>query len=154
MFIVRDMKVEEAPQVSDLVMKSFSRFIASDYSDEGRAEIADFARAEKIAERASFGHFTLIAEEGGEIAGMIQVRLPAHVLMLFVDERFHRRGTARALMESAVDRIRACQPEVKSVTLNSSPFAVEAYLRMGFTATGPEKCAGGVVFTPMRLRLE
>lgn len=153
MLVIREMRLDEAVPVSALVLKSFSTFIAPGLSTEGQTEILNFARPEKLAERHADGHLTLVAEIDRQLAGMIQVRCPSHVLMLYVDEQFHRRGIAQHLMQSAVERIRLEFPEVELVTVNSSTYAVTAYRRMGFEAISEELCHGGVVFTPMVLRL-
>lgn len=153
MLVIRDMRIEDVLQVSALVLRSFSAFIAPGLAEEGQAEILNFARPENLAARHATGHFTLVAEIDEELAGMIQVRCPSHVLMLYVDEKFHRRGIAQYLMQSAVEQIRLEYPEVELITVNSSTYAVTAYRRMGFEAISEELCKGGVVFTPMVLRL-
>ncbi|MBI4750718.1 MAG: GNAT family N-acetyltransferase [Acidobacteria bacterium] len=153
MMLIRDMRSDEIELVSDLALRSFSTFIAPGLTQEGQTEILHFANAENLAERHAAGHFTLVAEIDTVLAGMIQVRCPSHVLMLYVDEQFHRRGIAQHLMQSAVERIRLEFPEVELVTVNSSTYAVTAYRRMGFEAISEELCTGGVVYTPMVLRL-
>ncbi len=153
MMLIRDMRLDEVNLVSDLVLRSFSAFIAPGLNEEGQTKIFNFAHPENLATRHAAGHFTLVAEIDDQLAGMIQVRCPSHVLMLYVDEPFHRRGIAQHLMQSAVERIRLESPEVELVTVNSSTYAVTAYHRMGFEAISEELCQGGVVFTPMVLRL-
>lgn len=153
MMVIRDMHIDEVKLVSDLVLRSFSAFIAPGLNEEGQTEILNFASVENLATRHAAGHFTLVAEIDDQLAGMIQVRCPGHVLMLYVDEKFHRRGIAQHLMQSAVERIRLEFPEVELVTVNSSTYAVTAYRRMGFEAISEELCKGGVVFTPMVLKL-
>lgn len=153
MMVIRDMRIEDVLHVSALVLRSFSAFIAPGLTEEGRAEICNFAQPENLATRHAAGHLTLVAEIDDQLAGMIQIRCPSHVLMLYVDEPFHRRGIAQHLMQTAVERIRLEFPEVELVTVNSSTYAVTAYHRMGFEAISEELCQGGVVFTPMVLRL-
>lgn len=150
---IRDMRLREAEQVAGLVMRSFSEFIAPDYNDEGRASFTAFTRPQKLAERHVYEHFTLVAEHGGEIVGMVQVWRPSHLLMLFVDKSFHRCGVARRLLASAIGRIRREEPHVNLLTVNSSPFALEIYTRLGFTVAGPEDRSDGVVCVPMAMRI-
>ncbi|WP_347567129.1 GNAT family N-acetyltransferase [Alistipes finegoldii] len=40
-------------------------------------------------------------------------------------------------------------PAVSRITVNSSPYAVEIYRRLGFTATDAERVTDGIRFTPM-----
>jgi len=46
------------------------------------------------------------------------------------------------------------EPELSEVNVHSSPNAVDAYERLGFQATGPQKLEHGISFIPMRLRTE
>jgi ribosomal protein S18 acetylase RimI-like enzyme len=146
------MKPNEVDAVSDLVLRSFSSFVAPSYSDEGRMTFSKFAQPQKIAERDCCGHFTIVAEIEGKVVGMVQVRRPSHVLMLFVDGHAHGRGVARKLVESAVERIESEQ-RIKEVTVNSTPNAIEAYRRIGFVEAGTEQTTEGITFTPMVMRL-
>ncbi len=150
---IRDMRHGEADEVSGLVMHSFAEFIAPDYNEEGRANFTAFAQPQKLAERHLSDHFTLVAERGAEIVGMIQVQQPSHLLMLFVDKRFHRSGVARRLLAASINKIRSEQPEVGLLTVYSSPFAVDIYARLGFTVAGAEDRTGGVFAVPMVKRL-
>ena len=38
----------------------------------------------------------------------------------------------------------------EAVTVNSSPFAVKVYEKLGFTATGSRQVSDGIVYIPMR----
>src|SRR5205823_14401161 len=89
------------------------------------------------------GHATYIGERGGKLVGMLHLRAPSHVAMLFVHPSFQRTGVARALLASAGDA--NCK-----FTVNSSPNAVAAYERLGFRVTGSEQCVHGIRFIPMQ----
>ena len=60
----------------------------------------------------------------------------------------HRQGIARALFSALRDHCRTA-PDTPRITVNSSPYAVEAYRRLGFRATGGERTVDGIRFTPM-----
>jgi GNAT superfamily N-acetyltransferase len=77
------------------------------------------------------------------LVGMLHLREPRHVAMLFVRSSFQRSGIARALLASAGDA--NCE-----FTVNSSPNAVGAYERLGFRVTGPEQCVRGIRSTPLQ----
>jgi len=89
------------------------------------------------------GHATYVAERGGELVGMLHLRAPCHVAMLFVQSSLQRSGIARALLASAGQA--NCE-----FTVNSSPNAVAAYERLGFRVTGSEQCVHGIRFIPMQ----
>ena len=59
-----------------------------------------------------------------------------------------RQGIARALFSTLRDHCRTA-PDTPRITVNSSPYAVGAYRRLGFRATGDERTVDGIRFTPM-----
>ena len=59
----------------------------------------------------------------------------------------------RSLVNVAVDAVSAAVPPIRAVTVNSSPYAVGFYKKLGFVPLGPEKQADGIRFTPMRLSI-
>jgi len=56
-------------------------------------------------------------------------------------------------MREAIRPGRPPKPDGEGLTVNSSPNAVPAYIRMGFSPTGPEEVRNGIRFTPMIKRL-
>ncbi|WP_302269792.1 GNAT family N-acetyltransferase [Alistipes finegoldii] len=82
------------------------------------------------------------------LAGVAAVRNRSHISLLFVDASCHRQGIARALFNAVRDFCRT-DPAVSRITVNSSPYAVEIYRRLGFTATDAERVTDGIRFTPM-----
>lgn len=133
----------------ELVWRVFLEFEAPDYSEEGIQEFKRFIDLEEAAQRMDAGEMLLWGCFGEErLVGVIAGRLPGHVSLLFVDKKYHRQGIARALYHIMVDYYRAggcCE-----ITVNSSPYAVEAYRRLGFVETGPEQTVNGLRFTPMK----
>lgn len=151
--VCRPMNAEEAGEVCRLVERVFIEFVAPGYAPEGVAEFLAVVDAEKMARRVSAGNLVLVAQAGDRLAGMVEVRFPCHVSLLFVDKAFHRQGIARRLFETALSSHIEVRPDLKAVIVNSSPYAVSIYGRLGFEATGPEEFRNGMVFTPMRLDL-
>ena len=99
------------------------------------------------------GGFRKLALSGNELIGVIGVRDNTHVHWLWVRRDWHRRGIARLLMRIAVDTILLRTPRADRLTLNASPYAVEAYKRLGFRAAGHEHINKGIVSTPMVMDL-
>lgn len=129
--------------MSSLAREVFDQFVAPHYQTEGVAEFHRYASVEALSQRHKAGHITLVAEHSGKLAGMLHLRAPCHVAMLFVQSSLQRSGIARALLASADDA--NCE-----FTVNSSPNAVAAYERLGFRATGSEQCVHGIRFVPMQ----
>ena len=151
----RMMKPADAEQVSDLVRSAFDEFIGPDYSEQGVAEFHRYADPEAFRARMQGGsHFVMVAEVGGRLAGITEIRDCNHVALLFVGKQFHRRGIARALFDRALQQARVTRPDVERVTMNSSRYGVAAYEKLGFRQTGPERSVNGIVFVPMAMRLD
>jgi GNAT superfamily N-acetyltransferase len=147
--LYRLMQPGEETAVYDMVAAVFSQFVAPDYSPEGVQEFLKYAGG--LAERSKSNHFVPLAVAQGQIAGMIEVRNYDHISMLFVGRDYQGQGISRALLDRALERCRREKPELSAVTVNSSPYAISIYVRLGFRATGPEQVIHGIRFTPMSL---
>jgi len=112
--------------------------------------------ADTVTEENVLGYVTesdgryQVAMLNGELAGVVSIRDNSHLFHLYVAERFHRRGIARALWQAACDdALKRGNPG--RFTVKSSPYAVGVYERFGFKATGPRAEQGGLVYVPMLL---
>jgi len=91
-----------------------------------------------------------VAVVDGELAGVVSIRDNSHLFHLYVAERFHWRGIARALWQAARDdALERGNPG--RFTVKASPYAVGVYERFGFKATGLHAEQGGLVYVPMLL---
>ncbi|HZJ37838.1 MAG TPA: GNAT family N-acetyltransferase [Chthoniobacterales bacterium] len=125
----------------------FDQFVASHYHAEGVAEFHRYASVEALSQRHKSGYITLVAEHSGELIGMLHLREPRHVSMLFVQSSRQRSGIARGLLAAAGALAGDMDCEF---TVSSSPNAVSAYERLGFRITGSEQCIHGIRFVPMQ----
>jgi predicted N-acetyltransferase YhbS len=145
--IYRQLHPSETAAVSNLAREVFDQFVASHYRTEGVAEFHRYASAEALSQRHQSGYITLVAEHSGKLAGMLHLREPRHVAMLFVRSSRQRGGIARGLLAAAGTFAGDSDCEF---TVSSSPNAVSAYERLGFSVTGPEQCINGIRFIPMQ----
>lgn len=135
-----------------LVWRVFQQFESPDYVPEGIETFRRFINCGDMAERQRTGEYTFwCARTDGTLAGVLGLREPAHVSLLFVDAPYHRRGTATRLMEKAVRN--AVSRGAEEMTVNSSPYAVGFYRRFGFIDDSGEQTRDGIRFTPMTLTL-
>lgn len=149
---IRRVDAGEIREALALAWRVFSRFEAPEYAAEGVEEFRRFLQEENIRERMRSGGMILWGwYEGNTIAGMIAVTETGHVNLLFVDAVFQRRGIGRALHNTALNHFR--KTGVSKVTVNSSPYAVEIYRRLGFAPVSAERTVSGIRFTPMELFL-
>lgn len=143
----RPIHPSEVAAVSSLARTVFDQFVAPHYQTEGVAEFHRYASPAAFSQRHESGHITLVAEDSGKLVGMLHLREPCHISMLFVHSSFQRRGIGRGLLAAAgtLAGDRACV-----FTVSSSPNAVSAYERLGFRVAGPEQCVHGIRFLPMQ----
>lgn len=135
-----------------LVWQVFEEFEAPDYSAEGVEEFRQFIAVDAIRQRIAEKQLLLWGcYDGDQIAGVIAARPPCHLSLLFVDKKYHRQGIARALHETVIEYYMA-DSSYREMTVNSSPYALAAYGRLGFTATDTEQTVNGIRFIPMKHR--
>ena len=142
---IRPARESDYPAMATLLHTLATTFIVPGMPPEAAATfLRENDQAALRAYRAA-GHVASVAEIDGAVAGFIAIRPPSHLFHLFVAERWHRRGVARALWERA--RAQAAPGAV--FTVNSSPYAVAAYTALGFGCDGVQQCRNGVTFQPM-----
>ena len=73
------------------------------------------------------------------------MRAPQHIGDFFVKAEYQGRGHGRRLFE----RMKQDYP-IKEFTVNSSPYAVPIYRKLGFCDTDTEQTVDGLIFTPMK----
>ncbi len=133
-----------------LVWEVFLEFEAPGYADEGVQEFLRFIDRDTVAAKLETGGLRLWGcFEGERVVGVVASRAPCHIALLFVRKDRHRQGIARALFDAMRT---ACEVEgpVPEITVNSSPYAVEAYRHLGFVARSDEQVMNGIRFVPMR----
>lgn len=150
----RPMKPGEEPLVVDLVLRVFTEFVAPQYSREGIAEFEKFVCINALAERSQAGNPVLLATSGQTIHGVIEMRENSHIALLFVEKSRQRNGIARELVRKAIEICRERNPDIRRITVNSSPNACEAYKKFGFRSIGEETVQNGIRYIPMELSFD
>ncbi|MCL1982466.1 MAG: GNAT family N-acetyltransferase [Clostridiales bacterium] len=148
---IKEVGKDDLGQAIGLVNRVFSEFVAVDYSEQGRKTFSDYLKGklEDISADIISRHKKMWAcRECGEIVGVIATRDVSHVSLMFVDKRHHRKGIARQLMSHVLEEI-GQNGAITEMTVNSSPYAVKAYERLGFEKTGEQQEKDGIIFTPM-----
>lgn len=88
-----------------------------------------------------------------KLVGIFIMREASHICLAFTHRDYHRRGIATAIFNQLLKDVRIENPEVKKITLNSSPYGRPFFHRVGFVDTDTEKTIDGIRFTPMEYKL-
>jgi GNAT superfamily N-acetyltransferase len=136
----------------ELVWNVFQEFVAPDYSEEGTATFKKFIEYDSIIQKLDIGEMQIWGcFNNHDLVGVIATLKINHISMLFTKKEYHRQGIAKKLFQKVVH---SCMLWDKKsiITVNSSPYAVEAYRHLGFKDTNIEQTLNGIRFTPMEYR--
>ena len=146
---VRHPEVTDAAAISVLVQTSFNEFVAPDWEPGACQAFIEESSPERFVSTIPSAAFAAVAETAGHIVGFILMPQPAQLAFLFVHASWLRQGIARQLWKAARAHIEAQFPTVKTVELNSSPYAVGAYTALGFYPISEPFRRGGCLATRM-----
>lgn len=148
-FVIEPIRPDEAEAVSRMIEDVFDRFVGPGYSDEGKTTFKQFIVPGEMTQRLTNGNFMLTAKDGERVMGVIEMKALNHISLFFVDPEYQRQGVARRLWETVLRRCLQLRAGGAGFTVNSSPYAVPIYQKLGFAITGPEQVINGIRFTPM-----
>lgn len=136
-----------------LAWRTFLRFEADVYSPEGVKNFENFITDSTLYRMFIVGSYQMfVALDGKKIVGMLTLREESHISLLFVDEKYHRRGIGRALLQY-LSHYLLTEVRASRVTVNSSPYGVGFYHRLGFRDLRPQEKKDGIIYTPMEFIL-
>jgi GNAT superfamily N-acetyltransferase len=129
---LREARPDDVSSISDLVQAGFVLHVAPDWERPAREGFMRDTTAEKLAEPIATATFAAVYQDEGRILGVISLPRPNLVQLFFVAPTHLRRGIGRTLWEAARAHIEEKHPEVKTIELNSSLYAVSTYKALGF----------------------
>lgn len=136
---VDDLQISKAIK---LIWETFLKFEAPEYSIEGVQSFKTFIENKEIIQTLEFWG----AYDNDELKGVIAtIENRKHICCFFVKAEYHRQGIGKKLWEYLLDN---SQNEI--ITVNSSPYAVPVYHKLGFIDTDIEQLTDGIRYTPMR----
>jgi GNAT superfamily N-acetyltransferase len=125
------LKVADAAQASELILRCFWRFNAAQYGDN-TGRFTESVTPEKLKEFIRSDVVVGARNEVGELCGLICITGGKHVELLFVREECQRQGVATTLWKLALVLV-APDPRIPvEITVNSSDHAIEFYEAIGF----------------------
>ena len=151
-YTIRPLFVNEWEEAMRLAWDTFLLFEAPDYSMEGINAFKTFINDPILKQMFTEGRYrTLAAFQNGLMIGFLGVRNETHISLLFVDRDYHKRGIAAALLKRMF-AMTYKEYGKREMTVNSSPYAVDFYHRIGFTDTDFVQTTDGITYTPMIIR--
>ncbi|MDO4509272.1 MAG: GNAT family N-acetyltransferase [Lachnospiraceae bacterium] len=150
--LIRSIKENEWEEAMNLAWDTFILYEAPEYSKEGITSFKNFVRDPILKTLFIEGKYNVLAAINNNIiVGVIGVRNETHISLLFVDSEYHRKGIARRLVKEMFERTYVKYGK-REMTVNSSPYAVGFYHKMGFVDTDVELTTDGIRYTPMIVR--
>ena len=153
MYPIRKITGGEVDEALALAMEVFMEFEAPDYGPEGVASFKrDIIENELFISQCRQGICPIYAAfDGGKIIGIMGMRSnKTHINLVFTKKEYHRQGVATALFEYLKQHLLRDNPDLKEITLNSSPYGKGFYLHIGFVPQSEEQEKHGIRFTPMK----
>ncbi|MBR6322610.1 MAG: GNAT family N-acetyltransferase [Lachnospiraceae bacterium] len=140
--LIRKMRDDEIPAALDFAWKVFSEYESPVYSAEGTEEFRRSIHDENYLRGIEYYG----AYDGEKMVGEIGIRPErGHICFFFVDGGYHRRGIGTDLFKYLLEVL----PN-RAVTLNSAPYGLLFYRKLGFRETDKEQIVNGIRFTPMK----
>lgn len=148
-YTIRWAKADEWEPAMKMIWRTFLRFEASDYTQEGIENFLNFITDDKLFHSFLRGEYQMmVALDQGQVVGAASVRNRNHLSLLFVDEAYHMRGIGRNLMERFCTYLKNEEGE-HYMSLKAAPYAVNFYRKIGFQIVRPEEEVGGIRVTSM-----
>lgn len=144
--MINELFGDDIEKAISLAWSVFCEFEAPDYSDEGIEEFKKSIHDLKyLSQLRIFGAFI----DGDQVGVIATCSGGNHIALFFVDGKYQRNGIGKMLF---MEVVRRCNSD--RMTVNSSPFAVPVYHKLGFRDTDCEQVVSGVRFTPMEFMIE
>ena len=147
--LIRTINENEWEEAMNLAWDTFILYEAPEYTKEGITSFRNFVRDPILKTLFIEGKYNVLAAFNNNIiVGIIGVRNETHISLLFVDSEYHKKGIARRLVEKTFERTYEKYGK-REMTVNSSPYAVGFYHKMGFQDLRPQETRDGITYTPM-----
>jgi len=150
-YLIRPLFISEWDEAMQLAWDTFILYEAPEYSKEGIKNFKNFIKDPILKTLFLEGKYrTLAAFHNGFMIGILGVRNETHISLLFVDSEYHRRGIASKLVNKMFEMTYK-EFGKREMTVNSSPYAVGFYHKLGFKDLSEELTTDGIRYTPMKV---
>ena len=151
--VIRKITAHEVESAMALALEVFMEFEAPDYGPSGVETFKkDIVENPEYLENARQGACPIYgAFDGGKIVALMGMRSnKTHINLVFTKKAYHRQGIARAIFQYLLKDVLAENPTLEALTLNSSPYGLPFYLKIGFIPLSEEQEMNSIRFTPMK----
>ena len=149
---VRPLKRDEWDMAMQLAWDTFLIYEAPEYEKLGINNFHDFVKGKELKQLFLLGEYEALgAFIDDVIVGIIGVRKRTHISLLFVEPVYHHQGIATALIKEVAREMK--YRGYSEMTVNSSPYAVQFYHKLGFIDDSHEISADGIRYTPMTVKI-
>ena len=135
---IRSLTRAHAADASAIIHESFLALAAADWRPDAQSAFLATTALTPLQNKLNMMTFSAGAFSDGGMVGVILMASPSLLGLLFVRPRWLRLGIGRALWESARAHIETRFPEVHTVELNATPYAVRFYESVGFVRISSE----------------
>ncbi len=146
---IRAIGEAEATEVSAVIHASFTALAASGWEPNAQNVFLSESSPAEMARKLKASALSLGAFIEEQMIGVLLMPTPTILGMLFVHPAWLRRGVARSLWERTRAEIERTFPTVKTIELNSTPYAIAFYRSVGFVPISAEFELGGCRATRM-----
>jgi dihydrofolate synthase/folylpolyglutamate synthase len=148
--VIRKYNSKDARVVCDIVRNSFNKFVAQDFTEDGRKKFLGEQTPEKQNERAKT-RSVYVALENNKLVGMVEATYPDHLNRIFVNENYQGKGIGKKLMKKIENTFK--QKGSMKMKVYASPFAIRFYQSIGYKKTNGMTHRFGFVYQPMMKKL-
>lgn len=145
----RKLAEADAPAASELVHLGFTALAAGDWEPAARAVFLEESSPANLSRGIASCAYAAGAFAGSRMAGLVLMRVPARLSLLFVHPDWTRQGVGRALWEGARAHVESAHPDIHTVECNATPNAMPFYRPLGFAPISAEFRRGGCRATRM-----
>ena len=149
-YVFKKIPLEDLEEAILLIWNVFSEFEAPEYSNEGVEEFKKFIEYSSMKEKVESSKIFLSGcYDNNKLVGIIGYNSKLHINLLFVDKSYHRQGIAKILLGKMIDYCKSTNNAFQ-ITVNSSPYAHQIYIKLGFIDINTEQTVNGIRFYPMK----
>lgn len=153
-FVYRMATEKDWEPAMKLAWETFLVFEAREYSREGIESFRDFISDQWLKKMFLKGEYQMfVALKDETLVGFISVRNEHHISLLFVDKDYHHRGIGSTLIRKLGEYL-ITEMGVDYMTVDSAPYALGFYHKLGFWDLAPQQRKQGIIYTSMKKNLK